>query len=175
MLAGAEMSMGKGQSLLARMSISRRQHSWRLLYWYMVILQAHGVDMRIRGYQSVVRTGSMTFSSQHHPLLVRAHRRWYRARGKQLPIDIHLDKPTLCIWLTGALRRWAMRDCNSKTVTLSTPPCHPMSLSGLTSQLQEHLPIEGTKLLQRSARIKVSAQDAVALVDGMVPANVWRY
>jgi hypothetical protein len=41
MLAGAEMSMGKGDSQQARISISRRRHSWAIAYWYVVLLHNH--------------------------------------------------------------------------------------------------------------------------------------
>lgn|GEM_PF-2810547 len=175
MLTGAEMSMGKGNSRLARISITRRHDHWRLLYWYMVILQQHGIEMRIRGYRSAVRTGSITFSSLHQPLMVRAYRRWYRSVGKQLPLDLLINKPTLCILLAGALRRWSRGSQKSNQIIIPTPPCHLMSLGSLTSQVREHVPVVSSCMLSRSGRIRVPADAAMAFVDGAVPQSIWRY
>jgi hypothetical protein len=173
MLAGAEMSMGKGDSQQARISISRRRHSWAIAYWYVVLLHNHGIHMRIRGIQSTVRSGSITFSSAHSPLLVRAYSRWYREAGKSLPLDVLLDQQTACIVLAGALRRWAMRDKRSNHITIMTPPCHTMSLTSLTSQIREQVPVTDCKTSGQRGQIVVPADAAMEFVDGMVPRAVW--
>lgn len=173
MLAGAEMAMGKGESRQARISISRGKHNRRLLFWYMVILHSHGVDLRIRGMQSIIRNGSVTLSSQHSPLLVRAYERWYRNAGKRLPLDVHADKQTVSVMLAGPLKRWAARGKDSLPLRIMTPPCHPMSLANLTNQVHDHLPVMDTKFNGRHGQIMVRASDAIDFIDGMVPSSVW--
>ena len=173
MLSGAEMSVGKGGSRQARISISRRRHSWPLLYWYMVLVHSHGIEMRIRGIQSTVRQGSITFSSTHNPLLVCAYNRWYQDAGKRLPLDIRIDQQTACVVLAGALRRWAIRGKESAPVRILTPPCHATSMESLISQLSQHLPVIGSKHTGLRGQIMVSVADAIAFVDGHVPQSVW--
>ena len=173
MLTGAEMSRGKGDSRQARISICRRRESWPLLFWYLVIMHEHGIEMRIRGVRSCLRNGSLIFSSNHMPLLVRSYNRWYRGSGKRLPLDIQIDRHTACIVMTGALRRWAMYGKKSKVLRLPTPPCHQMSLAGLTSQVNEHLPVIKSKLADGRGKIMVPVDAAIDYVSDLVPRVVW--
>ena len=173
MLGGGEMAMGKGASQQARISISRSRHSRRLLFWYLIILHSHGVEMRIRGVQSLIRNRSVTFSSQHSPLLVRAYQRWYRDIGKRLPLDVRVDRQTACVMLAEALRRWSTHGKNNALLRISTPPCHQMSLTNLTSQVHEHVPVVDSKFNGRCGQIMVRASDAIDFIDGMVPSSVW--